>query len=117
MVIFVPPVQAADTPTVTITDYKVTPSVLMPDSLGTITITIKNTATSASIKEKTGLYTADATTTRVTDINVNIENVNLEGNGIIVQSKDFQHVGEIGPGQSIHSPFPSGALSKRDVFP
>ena len=47
MVIFLPPVQA-DTPTVTITDYKVTPSVLMPDSLGTITVTIKNTATSAS---------------------------------------------------------------------
>jgi len=105
MVIFVPPVQAADAPTVTITDYTVTPSVLMPDSLGTITITVKNTATSATIKENTGLYTQDATTTKVTDINVNIENVKLEGNGIVVQSKDFQHVGEIGPGQSIQLTF------------
>jgi len=105
MVIFVPPVQAADAPTVTITDYTVTPSVLMPDGLGTITITVKNTATSATIKENTGLYTQDATTTKVTDINVNIENVKLEGNGIVVQSKDFQQVGEIGPGQSIQLTF------------
>ncbi|MDD1683347.1 MAG: S-layer protein, partial [Methanoregula sp.] len=99
------PVSAAGEPTVTITDYKVTPSVLMPDSLGTITIMVKNTATSANIKENTGLYISDAATTKVTDINVNIENVKLEGNGIIVQSRDFQHVGEIGPGQSIQLTF------------
>ena len=58
MVIFVPPVHA-DTPTVTITDYKVTPSVLMPDSMGTITVTIKNTAASATISEKTGPLSSD----------------------------------------------------------
>jgi len=58
MVIFVPPVQA-DTPTVTITDYTVTPSVMMPDSLGTITVTIKNTASTASISEKTGPLSSD----------------------------------------------------------
>jgi hypothetical protein len=85
----------------------------MPDSLGTITIMVKNTATSATIKENTGLYLPDATTTKVTDINVNIENVKLVGNGIIVQSKDFQRVGEIGPGQSIQLTFsiraPSGS--------
>ena len=101
MVIFVPPVHA-DTPTVTITDYKVTPSVLMPDSMGTITVTIKNTAASASISERTGLLSSDnAGTTKTTDINVNIENVHLEGNGIDVMSKDFDRVGELGPGQSI----------------
>jgi len=116
MVIFVPPVQAADAPTVTITDYTVTPSVLMPDSLGTITITVKNTATSATIKENTGLYTQDATTTKVTDINVNIENVKLEGNGIVVQSKDFQHVGEIGPGQSIQLTFSIKAPSTSGMY-
>ena len=49
------PATAADVPTVTITDYKVSPSVLMPDSLGTITIMVKNTATSATLKENTGL--------------------------------------------------------------
>ena len=54
MIIILPPVNA-DTPTVTITDYKVTPSVLMPDSMGTITVTIKNTAASASVSESTAL--------------------------------------------------------------
>jgi hypothetical protein len=107
---------AAGEPTVTITDYKVTPSVLMPDSLGTITIMVKNTATSATIKENTGLYLPDATTTKVTDINVNIENVKLEGNGIIVQSKDFQRVGEIGPGQSIQLTFSIRAPSASGMY-
>ena len=110
------PVSGVGEPTVTITDYKVTPSVLMPDSLGTITIMVKNTATSATIKENTGLYIQDATTTRVTDINVNIENVKLEGNGIIVQSKDFQHVGEIGPGQSIQLTFSIKAPSASGMY-
>ena len=45
---------SAETPTVTIADYKVSPSVLMPDSLGTITITIKNTASSAWVSESRG---------------------------------------------------------------
>ncbi len=58
----------------------------------------------------------DATTTRVTDINVNIENVKLEGNGIIVQSKDFQHVGEIGPGQSIQLTFSIKAPSNSGMY-
>jgi len=110
------PVSAADVPTVTITDYKVSPSVLMPDSPGIITITVKNTATSATLKENTGIITSDAATTKVTDINVNIENVKLEGNGIIVQSKDFQHVGEIGPGQSIQLTFSIQAPSKSGMY-
>ena len=110
------PASAADVPTVTITEYKVSPSVLMPDSLGTITIMVKNTATSATLKENTGLITSDAATTKVTDINVNIENVKLEGNGIIVQSKDFQRVGEIGPGQSIQLTFSIQAPSKSGMY-
>ncbi len=114
MVLLISPVQA-DTPTVTITDYKVTPSVLMPDSMGTIVVTIKNTAASASISERTGPLSSDTSgTTRVTDINVYIENVHLEGNGIGVLSDDFKRVGELGPGQfttitfSIRAPATSG---------
>ena len=110
------PAAAADVPTVTITEYKVSPLVMMPDSLGTITIMVKNTATSASLKENTGLYTTEATTTKVTDINVNIENVKLEGNGIIVRSNDFQRVGEIGPGQSIQLTFSIQAPSKSGMY-
>jgi hypothetical protein len=116
MVIFVPPVQA-DTPTVTITEYKVTPSVLMPDSMGTVTVTIKNTAASASISERTGPLSSDtAGTTKVTDINVYIENVHLEGNGIDVLSDDFERVGELGPGQSIPITFSIRAPSRSDLY-
>jgi hypothetical protein len=110
------PVSAADVPTVTIIEYRVSPSVLMPDSVGTITIMVKNTATSATLKENTGIITSDAETTKITDINVNIENVKLEGNGIIVQSRDFQHVGEIGPGQSIQLTFSILAPSKSGMY-
>jgi hypothetical protein len=100
MVLFIPPVHA-DTPTVTVTDYKVSPSVLMPDSIGTITVTITNTAVSASISEHTGsLSSENAGTTKTTDINVFIENVHLEGNDIVVLSDDFKRIGELGPGQS-----------------
>jgi hypothetical protein len=111
------PVSAEGGPTVTITDYKVNPPVLMPDSLGTISITIKNTATSASVSERTGPLSADTYgTTKTTDINVNIENVKLEGNGIEVLSKDFDRVGEIGPGQSIPISFSIRAPSKSGMY-
>jgi len=102
VVLLVPPVHADDTPTVTVTDYKVSPSVLLPDSPGTITITVKNTASSASVSEKTGkLAPDDYSMITTTDINVNIEHIHLEGNGLTVQTKDFDSVGAIGPGQSI----------------
>jgi hypothetical protein len=116
MVLFVPPVNA-DTPTVTITDYKVTPSVMMPDSLGTITVTIKNTAASASISERTGPLSAEqAGTTKVTDINVYIENVHLEENGIGVLTEDFDRIGDLGPGQSTTITFSIRAPEKSGMY-
>ena len=111
------PVSAESAPTVTITDYKVNPSVLMPDSLGTITVTIKNTAASASIIEKSGqLSDTTYAVEKTTDINVNIENVNLEGNGIEVLSNAYDRVGEIGPGQSIPITFSIRAPSKSGMY-
>jgi len=111
------PASAAGTPTVTITDYNVNPSVLMPDSLGTVTITIKNTASSATISEKSGqLSDTTYATVKTTDINVNLENVHLEGNGVEVLSKDFDRVGEIGPGQSISISFSIRAPSKSGMY-
>jgi len=115
MVLLVPQAYA-DTPTVTITDYKVTPSVLMPDSLGTITVTIKNTATSASVSESTALSSDYAGTTKTTDINVYIENVHLEGNDIEVLSDDFERVGELGPGQSTTITFSIRAPEKSGMY-
>ncbi len=111
------PVSAEGAPTVTITDYKVTPSVLMPDSLGTITITIKNTAGSSTVTEKSGqLSDATYAVIKTTDTNVNIENVKLEGYGIEVLSKAFDRVGEIGPGQSIPISFSIRAPSKSGMY-
>ncbi|MGB9177047.1 MAG: hypothetical protein WCB46_09965, partial [Methanoregula sp.] len=117
MIIFVPPVQAADTLTVMITNYTVSPSVLMPDSLGTITVMIKNTAATATFSESTGAMSIDtAGTTITTDINVNIENVHLEGNGIDVLTDDFDRVGELGPGQSTTITFSIRAPSMSGIY-
>jgi hypothetical protein len=111
------PAQAADAPTVTISDYKVSPSVLMPDSMGTITITVKNTASSASVSEKSGQLSTDVyAVVRTTDINVNLENVKLEGNGIKVLSSDFDRVGALGPGQSIPFTFSIQAPSSSGIY-
>jgi hypothetical protein len=110
------PAFAAGDPTVQISEYQVHPSIMMPDSLGTITIVVKNTASSASLKENAGVVANDFTTTRVTDINVNIENVQLEGKGIEVISKDFEHVGEIGPGQSIPLTFTIRAPAETGMY-
>ena len=113
----VAPPASADTPTVAITNYTVSPSVLMPDSLGTVTVTIRNTANSATVSEKSGqATTADFNTVKTTDINVNIENVHLEGNGIDVVTKDFARVGEIGPGQSIPITFSIRAPEKSGIY-
>jgi hypothetical protein len=73
----------------------------MPDMLGTITVTLTNTASSATIEENVGTSSNAASTSKTTAINVNIESIKLEGKGITVLSKDFRQVGEIGPGQSI----------------
>jgi len=100
------PVHADDIPTVTIGSYTVSPSVLMPGSTGTITIIINNTARSASVTQESGeLQSSTYTNIRTNDVNVNIENVHLEGNGIKVLTADFDRVGAIGPGQSISLTF------------
>jgi hypothetical protein len=112
-----PSAHAADAPTVTISDYKVNPSVLMPEGKGTITITVKNTASSASVSEKSGQLSADTyAIVKTTDINVNLENVKLEGNGIKVLSSDFAHSGAIGPGQSIQFTFSIQAPSANGIY-
>ena len=98
----IPPAQADESPTVTITDYKVSPSVLMPDSKGTITITVKNTAATASVSEKSGQLSSDVyAVVKTADTPVNIESVHLESSGIKVLSNRFDRVGAIGPGQSL----------------
>ena len=117
MFLVVVPVQADDIPTVTIGSYKVNPSVLMPGSLGTITITVNNTASSASVTQETGeLSSTTYTQVRTNDFNVNIQNVHLEGNGIVVLTQDFNRVGAIGPGQSIPLTFSIQAPDQSGLY-
>jgi hypothetical protein len=117
MVLVVPPVHADDVPTVTITDFKVSPTVMMPGSTGTVTITVKNTASTASVSEKSGQLSPDVyAVVRTTDINVNIRNIHLEGNGINVLTRDFDQVGELGPGQSLPITFSIQAPDKSAMY-
>jgi hypothetical protein len=113
----VPPAHAADAPTVTITDYKVSPSVLMPDTMGTISVTVKNTASTSSVSEKTGQLSPDVyALVKTTDTAVNIEKVRLEGNGLKVLSGNFDRVGAIGPGQSLQFTFSIQAPQASGIY-
>lgn len=117
MVMVIPPVHADDTPTVIITNYTVSPSVMMPDSLGTVTITVENTAASASVSQRSGELSPDVySEVRTTDINVNIQNIHLEGFGLKVLTNDFDQVGELGPGQSLPITFSIEAPDKSGIY-
>ena len=108
---------AATDPTVLIENYTVTPAVLMPGDLGTVTLTIRNTAQSAVEKENAGVVSGGTfASTKSTDINVFIENVHLEENGIAVLTEDFDRVGELGPGQSVTVAFVIRAPVKSGIY-
>lgn len=107
----------ADSPTVIVADYKLTPSVLQPGDVGTITATIRNTASSASIKENTGILTGgNFESTKTTDIGVNIESIQLESKDVEVISGNYKQVGSIGPGQSISITFLIRAPAQDGIY-
>ncbi|WAC04886.1 MAG: S-layer protein [Methanoregula sp.] len=111
----VPPA-AADDSTVVITGYKVTPAVMMPGDTGTIEITIMNTASGASITEKTGVSEDNPVLTKTTDINVYVETIRLEGRGVDVLSDTFNRVGDLGPGQSFPITFLIRAPAQAGIY-
>jgi len=89
----------ASIPTVIVTEYTVTPSVMIPGEEGIINVIVKNTAEQATFTQSFG-YDTGATTTTV-DINAPIDSITLFGKGIEVIGGGYQRVGELGPGQSI----------------
>lgn len=104
-------------PTVVISAYEVTPAVLLPGDRGTVTLTIRNTAESASQKENTGIVSGGTfANSKSTDINVYIETVHLEANGIEVLTGDFDRLGELGPGQSIPVTFVIRAPAQSGIY-
>jgi len=116
LAVIVTPAAATD-PTVIVTDYSVTPAVLMPGDMGTVTVTIRNTAQAASEKENTGIVSGGTfANTKSTDINVFIENVHLEENGIVVLTDDVERLGELGPGQSIPVMFVIRAPERSGIY-
>ncbi len=114
---FVIATAAAADPTVIVSDSTVTPAVLMPGDTGTITLILTNTAQAASQKEGTGAVSGGTfATQRTTDINVFIENVHLDANGIVVENDDFDRIGELGPGQSVPVTFVIRAPAKSGIY-
>ena len=95
---------AAQDSSIIVADYTITPAVLQPGDVGTITATIRNTASTGSLTETGNLTGSDGgpiTGTRSRDITVNIESVRLSGGAVEVLSGDNSRVGAIGPGESV----------------
>jgi hypothetical protein len=117
ILLLVPATATAQGATVIVSNYTVTPAVLMPGDEGTITVVSSSTASAAagsplSIRVDTGLGGANATPTATSE-NAYIENVLLNSKDIEVLSGSFQDVGEIGPGQSFPITFQIRAPERR----
>ncbi len=108
----------ASEPSVIVSDYKVTPSVLLPGEQGIVSVTVKNTAGQATISQSYSSGTAgnSATTTTNVDINAPIDSVIMVGNGVDVISGGYNRVGELGPGQSIPITFLIQAPDQPGVY-
>ena len=80
-----------------VTGYWVNPPNLAPDSLGTINISIQQTGTTTFGEKVSTGDKGSSYLTRGWDQNLFIERVELEGNGLLVLSPDFDRVGLLGP--------------------
>ncbi|MEA2075213.1 MAG: hypothetical protein U9O85_05710 [Euryarchaeota archaeon] len=89
------PITSAQSPALTITDYTLQPEILTPGELGTVTVTIKNTAVNAS---------AD-----ITDIYLFASHFEHE-------HKHFEHVGMLGGGSSTSITFAFYAPKEEGIY-
>jgi hypothetical protein len=113
LLLMIIPVTASE-PTVIITDFTVTPSVLIPGEQGIVTVTVKNTADTATLTQS---YSSDTTaTTTSVNINAPIDSVTLQGKGVEVISGSYNRVGELGPGQSIPLSFLIRAPAQTGIY-
>jgi hypothetical protein len=108
---------SAEGPTVMVADYTITPAVLQPGDIGTITAIIRNTASSSTIRENTGIQSGGTfASTKDTDIGVNIESVQLDSRDVEVISGNYKRIGAIGPGQSVPITFLIRAPAKDGIY-
>jgi hypothetical protein len=105
----------ASEPTIVITGYQVQPEVIMPGGTALITATVTNTAKSASLTTKSSDENAELVT-ETKEINAYIDDVELFGNGLQIESGDYRRVGEVGPGQSITLTFLVKAPDKAGIY-
>jgi len=117
LMIAVPPARAeSDQPTVFIESYTVTPQVLAPGDHGTVAVVIKNTASTATLQESSGIVGGSFTTVKSVDIPTQIDAIGLEGNGITVISETYQRFGSLGPGQSATVTFAIQAPLEEGIY-
>jgi hypothetical protein len=111
------PVMASE-PSVIISEYKVTPSVLLPGEQGIVSVTVKNTAEKATFSQSytSGNAGSNSATTTTVDINAPIDSVTMVGNGIEVIGGAYNRVGALGPGQSIPLTFLIRAPDQPGVY-
>ena len=106
----------AEGPAVAVVSYEVEPAVFFPGDEGTISLTLKNTATQSSVTEENfepegseGSYTRITT---VSTVSAEIESVRLlskrgvEWLSARTRSSEFFRIGALGPGESIRISFP-----------
>ncbi|WP_244987725.1 COG1361 S-layer family protein [Methanoculleus chikugoensis] len=110
---------ATAAPSVIVSNFTVTPAVLMPGDEGTITVVLTSTAlptagSPLNIRLDTG--TGEANTSAETEENAYIESVLLHSTDVEVMTGSFQDIGEIGPGQSFPVTFRIRAPGDEGIY-
>ncbi|HQD25052.1 MULTISPECIES: COG1361 S-layer family protein [Methanoculleus] len=114
ILVLIPASATAQAPSVIVSNYTVTPPVLMPGDEGTITVVLTSTAPAASGSPLE--IRLDMNTSTETAQNAYIESVLVNGEGVEVLTGSFQDIGEIGPGQSIPLTFQIRAPGKEGIY-
>ncbi|MDD4253333.1 MAG: S-layer protein, partial [Methanoculleus horonobensis] len=117
ILLLVPAVAAA--PSVIVSNFTVTPAVLMPGDEGTIAVVLTSTAPSAAgspINIRLDPGTGETNTSTETEENAYIESVLLASTDVEVMTGSFQDIGEIGPGQSFPLTFRIRAPGEEGIY-
>ncbi|WP_067076714.1 COG1361 S-layer family protein [Methanoculleus horonobensis] len=110
---------AAAAPSVIVSNFTVTPAVLMPGDEGTIAVVLMSTAPSAAgspINIRLDPGTGETNTSTETEENAYIESVLLASTDVEVMTGSFQDIGEIGPGQSFPLTFRIRAPGEEGIY-
>ncbi len=116
-VLLLNPVCSAEKPTVIISKYQITPSILTPGEIGSITVTLTNTASQAT---KTASVTSEgkspSTETVTLPVNAFIQSAILKTKDFEILDGWYEDIGDIGPGQSTTLTFMIRAPDHEGVF-